>query len=447
MAEKRGKRKAGEISEREKEYAVQAIYCHKAELLEEMNYRLACGRESYGGTVLWVEDIAVVDADVPKKKRWRKNRIFAEEIVNGGRQQELDLAKAAAVLCLALIHSVIECTPEEGLTEGIPFLFDSVIGGPLSAPLFMFAMGIGMAYSGRRTYREYLRRGMEIGAAGYWLNVCRFLIPFLIGYGITGDYEKYIAPLPYRFFGNDILQFACLAMLLTGLLIRLGISDRGMLCLCLGISCLGTCLNGTDLGNAFWNILGGYLIGTEDAAGMVISDFPVMNWLLVPIAGYLFGKKLLHVKDKRLFYGIFSTACFIVTAIYFFTGIRDRRGMFGEGQNCYYHITTADCLAGIMGAIASLGICYAAARHLSKRVMDRVTEISRNINAIYCLQWVLVIYGADLALYILRGTQTLEIFRTLLGGICISVISVWAARYFARYREAVRQGRCGNAKK
>lgn len=33
------------------------------------------------------------------------------------------------------------------LESGIPYLFDTVIGGPFSAPMYLFAMGISMDYT------------------------------------------------------------------------------------------------------------------------------------------------------------------------------------------------------------------------------------------------------------------------------------------------------------
>ena len=63
-----------------------------------------------------------------------KDRIFSSEEVNVTRQWELDLARAFITFCLALIHVIIECTTDEGLCSGIPYLFDTIIGGPLGAP-------------------------------------------------------------------------------------------------------------------------------------------------------------------------------------------------------------------------------------------------------------------------------------------------------------------------
>ena len=120
------------------------------------------------------------------------NKIFADKEINCGRQRELDLARSVIIFCLALIHCTIECTSDEGLTSGIPYLFDTIIGGPFSAPMYMFVMGIGMLYTRKNSPMQHLYRGAKILVAGYALNICRFLIPYLIGYAITGEYDKYI---------------------------------------------------------------------------------------------------------------------------------------------------------------------------------------------------------------------------------------------------------------
>lgn len=361
-----------------------------------------------------------------------KEKIFSNEIVNNGRQQELDLAKAVLTFFLPFVHCVIECTSEYGLTSGIPYFFDTVLGGPLGAPMYMFAMGIGMVYTRHHTPGDYVRRGIQIGIIGYVLNICRFLIPFLIGYMITGDYDRYINPLPYKVFGNDILQFVCLAMLCVALFVRVRLSDMAMFLICLGMSLLGTCLSGMDVGVPFGNIFLGYLMGTEDAAGMVVSDFPLLNWLIIPVCGYIFGKRLLYVKDKKRFYGILSPIGILITVIYFSVGIKNGFGMFGEGQNCYYHLSTSDAMACLMAAIGVLGIYHVLSRHLAYRILSLADEISRNLNAVYCIHWVIVIMSVDVVIYIIQGTQELPLPMTILLSTCISIVSILTAHFWSK---------------
>ena len=370
-----------------------------------------------------------------------RDKIFTNETVNSGRQPELDLAKAILIFCLAPVHCIIECIPEEQLSHGVPFLFDSVIGGPLGAPMFMFAMGLGMVYTKRRTPGDYVRRGIRIGIVGYALNICRFLIPFLAGYLLTGDFEKYIAPLPYRVLGDDMLQFAALAMIMIALFVRLHLSNAAMLIICFGMSVLGTFLSGVDAGAPAGNIFLGYLIGTEDPAGAVFSDFPLLNWLIVPVSGYVFGELLLRVKNKNLFYGLLSTAGILVSAVYFPPAIRGGRGMFGAGQNSYYHIITTDVLVSIAAAIGMLGIYHVIVPHLPRKVMGCVTETSRNINTVYCLQWVFVMGVTNVVLYVLRGTQELTTPATLLLGTGISIVSTAAAHFWSVFRQNMQNSK------
>jgi uncharacterized membrane protein len=302
-------------------------------------------------------------------------------------------------------------------------------------------MGVGMAYVSKKTSKHYATRGIKIILSGIILNICRFLIPYLIGYVITGDYEKFITWLPYRFFGNDIFQFAGLAMIIMALFIRLGIPTWGMVAITFVMSLAGTLVNGMDFGVPVVNVLMGHLIGTEDAAGMVFSDFPLLNWLIVPINGYAFGQILMHVKDKALFYKIISPVSLAITIIYFSIGINNGYGMFGEGQNCYYHITTNDVLSTLFAAYAVLGIYYFLANYIGEKVMAVITETSRNVSLVYCIHWVLVVIVTNIIIYSIRGTQELGIGSTLAVGVAISVVSIYLAHLWSNFQRSRRRAK------
>ena len=367
-----------------------------------------------------------------------KERLYGDSAINCGRQKELDLAKCGAILCLALIHCVIECTSEEQLVSGIPYLFDTVIGGPLSATVFMFAMGVGAVYQDSQSTRDGVLRGLRIMLISYMLNICRFLLPYLIGYGITGDAGKYIDPLLYKVLCNDILLFAGMALVLISLFRKLKLKDWQMAAIAFAASAAGTMLNGVDVNNALGNILLGYLIGTEDAAGVVMSYVPLLNGLGFPVSGYIFGKRLLRLKDKNLFYGILSAICVPVATIYYAVGIVYERGMFGEGQNCYYHLQFSDAVGAILSTLGVLGLCHFLIRHLPEWVSSLSQKISRNITSIYCIHWVLVVYITNLGLYIWRGTQVLPVWQTLLLGAAIEIAAIYIAAIWQRIRKRVR---------
>ena len=148
--------------------------------------------------------------------------MLADKPVNTGRQLDVDIAKAEMVLMLPFIHCIIECTSDEGLCSGIPYLFDTIIGGPFSGPMYLFAMGIALVYSRKVTPGLQLKRGLILLGIFYLSNTCRFLIPYMIGYKISGDREQFIDPLFYRWLGNDVLLFASLAIITIAVFRYLG---------------------------------------------------------------------------------------------------------------------------------------------------------------------------------------------------------------------------------
>lgn len=186
------------------------------------------------------------------------------------------------------------------------------------------------------------------------------MIPYLIGYAVTGEAEKFITPLPYRVFGNDILQFAGLFFILIGFLLYKRVSDLWILIIAAAMMIPGNFLRHTDLNNPVLNIALGHFIGTQDAAGLVMSDFPVLNWFFVPAMGFVFGRLITRIKDKKKFYGITApillipTVAFFVLEYIFEFGQMDSGATLVESENCYYHLMWYDAIA--LALLLSLGI-------------------------------------------------------------------------------------------
>ena len=356
--------------------------------------------------------------------------------VNIGRQTELDIGKAIPVLCLPFVHCFIECTSAEGLDHGVPFVFDYIIGSPISAPMFMFCMGAVIVYAKKNSAAALALRAGRLFIVGLLLNVFRFLIPYLIGYGITGDAEKYLIPLVYRVFGNDILQFASLFFLCIALFVKLKIPDTVMLLLSFAFSLVGWWLNGTDLNNGAANLILGHFIGTEDAAELVISDFPLLNWLAVPVSGYVFGKLLLRVKNKDAFYlrvfpiPLVLSSAFLV--IEYFAGIGMNRP---GGENTYYHATAYDIIAFIALTVGLIGVYHFTAKILPKKCKAFLISVSRGITSVYCIHWVFVVFITNVVLYVIRGTQELEVWQTLILSSAILLVTLVLSQLWRKYKK------------
>ena len=355
---------------------------------------------------------------------------LADEPVNTGRQLEVDYAKAMMVLCLPFIHCIIECTSDEGLCNGIPYLFDSIIGGPFSAPTYLFAMGIGVVYSRRKIPSGQIRRGLGLIGVFFLSNSARFLFPYLIGYAVSGDREHFIEPLLYRWLGNDVLLFAGVSIVVIAVMIGMGMSSRSMIITALLMTAAGTLIGDVDTHSRMGNIFLGYLVGTDDSTGLVISDFPLLTWLIFPVCGYAFGTILIRVTDKDNFYRKVCLPFLIVPAIYFPIGIHFEWGMFGEGQNCYYHMKITDVAVCMCLTIGMIGLWYFVSKHAGSVINGFMTEVSKSITAIYCIHWVFVRSITNVILYIVNGTQELPVGQTLLLSLAILIVSILIARFY-----------------
>lgn len=300
------------------------------------------------------------------------------------------------------------------------------------APGLMFVMGVCIMYSRKHQWQDVMKRGIFLFLLGFLLNLCRYTIPDLIGFFITGDYERYMEPIVYQTLNNDIFQLAGMALVTIGLFIKWKLPDWGMLLIAFSCSVIGTLCNGLDVGNPAGNIFLGYFLGTEDAQGKVLSYFVYLNWLIVPVSGYVFGKKMRKVKDKALLYRCISPLCFLIIIPYYAVGISRRLGMFGDGENCYYHVTTPDVLVCILTALGMLGIYYWIGSRLSEKAIRVVGQIGKDMTAFYFIHWILVAGSVHLGLYIIRGTQELSQGWVLWLALVITFVSLALADLWSR---------------
>lgn len=362
-----------------------------------------------------------------------KDKIFSNEQVNTSRQWEFDLARTVIIFFFGLVHVIIECTTDEGLCNGIPYILDTIIGGPFGAPMFMFVMGVGTCYTRKNLPKDHFIRGAKLFGLAYVLNICRFLIPHLIGFAITRDSAYYIEPLLYKVLGNDILTFAGLAIMILAFFIKLKLPNIVMLIIATVMCAFGTFLNGVDVGNPLGNIFLGYFIGTEDAAGMVHSYFPVLNWMIFPVFGYTFAHILKHVKDKNLFYLILSSPAILISIVYFTHGVYAEVGMFGEGQNCYYHMIFSDVLASICLTLSMMGVYHFVLKVFPDKLRKLVISISENITHTYFIHWVLVTFIVNVLIYIVRGTTIIaNPWQSVALGTLISVTAMVIPRFYIK---------------
>ena len=215
--------------------------------------------------------------------------LFSSEKVNSKRQLELDVAKFFAIVLMIMVHCLAFCS----LCQiDHPYLEHLFIFMQCSAPLFMFAMGVGMVYTRHDSSKEFITRGIKLILMGFIIN----LIYFVSGYIGELEIEYCILSL----ISNDILQFAGLSFILIGLFKRIKLNIKQMFLISVLLSILGTFINHVSFSNMYLSQFLGHFIGTEGYK--IVSCFPVLNWFVVPVVGMIFGNYLIRCTDKTEFY-------------------------------------------------------------------------------------------------------------------------------------------------
>ena len=248
---------------------------------------------------------------------------------------------------------------------------------------------------------------------------------------------------------SDVLQFACIAIIVIALMIKFGIPKWGMFLIGLGASlvgtlivCFGNSADGVDFHNYFVNIILGYFIGTEDNSRTIFTDFVLLHWLLVPICGYIFGSFWIRLKNKARFLAVLSPTSIIVCAIYYYWAVNAGFGMFGEGQNCYYHMNTLDTLICIAALPGIIGICYLIAKILPTTLKIGCMFASKSITTYYCIHWFFVVVIANIILFIwgtphgvdirANGFDFISVPEILIISTCITISSLIIASAWRR---------------
>ncbi|MBQ4244302.1 MAG: acyltransferase family protein [Clostridia bacterium] len=367
------------------------------------------------------------------------SKYFSKEPVNTGRQFELDWFRFILIYRFAVIHVFVDATPPENLDVlGIPYYFDSVVGGVIGATRFMILMGIGLSYSRHATAGELFRRGVRIGITGAVLNVFRYLVPSLIGYGISGDAGKYLDELPYLFFGNDILQFAALAMMFMALLLKLKLSPPKIFAVSLAMSVAGTALRNVDLHNNILNVIAGHFIGIETVSGdpYIYSDFPLIIWFIFYAFGYIFGFYYRRIKDKDKFYLTVSPVCLVISVAFCVWEIAGGFGMMmGEGANVFYHMHTVEAFICIMACIGTMMLFWFVSKIIPEKLKKPIVSVSKNLNTVYCIHWVLVWWTVDLAIYCIKGDTYLKPLPAYFLGLALSIASMLLAGVWSKFKQ------------
>ena len=350
--------------------------------------------------------------------------LFVAEEVNTGRQWSFDFAKFIAIVGMVLVHTFIYIWDEDGLEQGFQYRLNNIYGGVLAAPVFMFAMGVGVSYSRNTSARTMFGRGLRLLVAGYLLNAVRCLPQLLLwkaGYG-EQHYGWFIEEVNLF----DILQFAGVAFMLFALLRWLKSSPTVILIVGLVLSVFGTFVRSVDMGSTWANLLCYPFIGIH--VGDIWTSFPLANWFIFVAAGYWTGKLIRRCTDMDRFFALVTPVSGFLFAVCMIYLTRNETGMFSDiNDDYFYYLTPFDAFVCIMGAFLVAGIGHFIMPHEPHVLQNEVRQISTDVTRIYLIHWVFVCYLVGGFMDGVLDLYPNDLFL-LLVGMAILVASAWLAR-------------------
>jgi len=311
--------------------------------------------------------------------------ILRKKEINTGRQIELDIAKGLAIVFMIFDH-VLE---EYGSAQLSNTIFADIVyflARVPAAPVFMFSMGAGFLYSrNRNNYQHFLQRGFRVFLFGYILNILRGTCPLLAGFLIWGEYDR-VSLIEWTL-EIDILQFAGLAMIFWGLLVKFQIQEKKylLISIILVLGLLNFILAPVETDSMIISSLSGLLWGSCQ-----ISYFPFLTWIFYPIIGYLFANILIRCANKNKLYlrlVCVSVLIFVLLALSY-----SRLGInYGTDYDVsYFHHTFLVNIIYGVAIIAWMGMLYFVGKYFPKILKNIFQRWSKNIALMYLIHWILI---------------------------------------------------------
>lgn len=345
------------------------------------------------------------------------------------RQHNLDLLKAVAIIAMIFCHPVIRLGIHRiGYQDDFLYFFgDCVLGCYLCvAHAFMFVMGVGVIYTKNNTPLDLVRRGIRLYLLGYVLNFLRYGIYALADGLISGAFEPETLE---ALFGPDILQFAGLALVVTGILRKLKLRESLIFAFSLLLSVIGTAVPFIDTGSFGLNwLIGHFVYTTWDTACFVFC-----NWYFFAAAGLLFGAILRGTADPDRLYGRLLIGSGCVMAAYI-AGSFVFGAMFLSRNRLFYAASTLEAAGLLSIDLFLLSAFYFLLKKVGPEKLRIFLEMSRNLALIYLIHWCILGMIDSIACYLLGVTFSWAAIYGM--GLMLIVVSFFLARLWRRKKSA-----------
>ena len=351
--------------------------------------------------------------------------------IDSRRHSEFDYAKTLAIFFMVIIHVVEEMShfDFDSLPSGFWENFIQFGAGPLAAPVFIFAMGIGIVYTRNNEPIQLFKRGIKLWIVALALNIARDVIPRLIVCLISGSAPEWEV-FRYQLFNIDILHFSALAFMLTALLKKLKVPVLALVPIGILMQILGNELSLVFAPTGVAEILLSYIFDT----GGDLACFPLLTWYVSLTVGILAGTIIKDNMDKldRIYsIGFWGGAALLVGFIfgchYYDIDIRLFHALY---EDLYYRQTFFNFLYNTLIIVIEISLFHLITKRW-KRDFNFVSFCGNNLTTIYVVQWMFVGWMTSFQDY-LKIEPGLEMSVVL--GIIIALVSILITRLLPRIK-------------
>lgn len=308
--------------------------------------------------------------------------LLAMPPVNTGRQLNLDVARGLAVIFMVLVH-VQESLGSEAAQETLMGRGVEFLGNIPSAPVFLFLLGAGMAYSRQASLQDQLKRGLALIAAGYALNLVRGSLPEIWRWLATSE-PAFLHQALEQFLYVDIFQAAGLSIvLISGLRHAFSRTLAALaftIALLFALNRIFPSFTSTQiLTDLFWGI-------------SPTSFFPAFPWVIYPMTGWIFGQHLIRTPRIHSFYAwIGVTNALLLVALHsLYLNRFDTDHLMGLDDHAYYHhslYSVSIFIPFILTWLSGLHFLLRVIPHVATRILS---HLSRHVTEIFIIHWVFI---------------------------------------------------------
>ena len=322
------------------------------------------------------------------------------------RNLALDSARGFSVLFIAAVHSFLVYGQPYTHETIIAYILRSIAEGP-GVHIFLVIMGIVFTFKKYHDTKRVVKRATFILAAGYVLNILKFIVPFIFG-GLPGGALEDLQiskgnELVELLLIADVFHFAAIALVIIHFVYRL----RNYWLWSIVFAVI------TIIASPYlFDVHDHYIIQLFTSAPPKVF-FPVISWICYPLIGLSIGYLLQHRKQQTIEWLFIAGIVFLLITVPI---IITTENISPAG---YYRPYAIESFAHIGIVFITLWLWHLVTpKIMNTQFFQLIQFASKNITIFYCVQWIFICW-----LLPFTGYQTMNLLQVCMMAIYTTVMS------------------------